>query len=91
MHNDEPWWSRGGARWRGLKRHGRPHGGGGDPVAPLEAGRRWTVTRKREAALRLPRGDPVKAELDIAASGGCRHFPPAVAGERATRLVAVTR
>ncbi len=40
--------------------------------------------------LGLPPGDPVKAELDIAASGGCRHFPPTVAGERATKLVAVT-
>ena len=34
--------------------------GRGMPVGPLEAGQRWTVARKREAALRLLRGEPVE-------------------------------
>ncbi len=34
--------------------------GQGMLVGPLEAGRRWTVARKREAALRLLRGEPVE-------------------------------
>ena len=34
--------------------------GQGTPVGPLEAGQRWTVARKREAALRLLRGEPVE-------------------------------
>ena len=34
--------------------------GQGTPVGALEAGQRWTVARKREAALRLLRGEPVE-------------------------------
>ncbi len=34
--------------------------GRGTPVGPLESGQRWTVARKREAALRLLRGEPVE-------------------------------
>ncbi len=34
--------------------------GPGTPVGPLEVGQRWTVARKREAALRLLRGEPVE-------------------------------
>jgi hypothetical protein len=43
--------------------------GQGTPVGPLEAGQRWTVARKREAALRLLRGGPVELlsrELGVA-------------------------
>ncbi len=34
--------------------------GQGTPVGPLEAGQRWTVARKHEAALRHLRGEPVE-------------------------------
>ncbi len=34
--------------------------GQGTPVGPLEAGQRLTAARKREAALRLLRGEPVE-------------------------------
>ncbi len=34
--------------------------GQGTPGGALEAGQRWTVARKREAALRLLRGEPVE-------------------------------
>ena len=42
------------------------------PAGPLGLGQRWTVTRKREVALRLLRGEPV--ELFVAAVGR-RDFP----------------
>ena len=33
------------------------------PAGPLGLGQRWTVTRKREVALRLLRGEPVELLL----------------------------
>ena len=44
------------------------------PAGPLGLGQRWTVTRKREVALRLLRGEPV--ELLSRQLGVEPHRPP---------------
>ena len=49
-----------GKRQGGLEGEGAGQASGGGKLGPLAPGQRWTVARKREAVLRLLRGEPVE-------------------------------
>ena len=64
------------------------------PAGPLGLGQRWTVTRKREVALRLLRGEPVEllsrqlgVEIFRSSSGVRRRSPGSMPRSRNARAI----